>query len=466
MALRSHYAKVEKALDPCKDLHVITVNIGSMAKHLGLLVGLLLVNCPHILLLQEAKTTDHELRAWRFRLRDLGYYIDVHRGHELACIWRRGLNIVRIRPPDELSAFRLTYYALQLKDTRVLLRNVHYPSNGEADRRKLEETLNDCDRSTCFIDAGDFNSTPRPRLNSVVIMPAVATYRRNPLTDEFSTTIDGVRVAAALSRGTQVNGLDPLEGVQHRPVSIHLAVEPVTSLSFRWNCSRPVPGWDMWDPAAVDFFRSLISSDYQGAWRLWHTLAGGASSPSKIASHGPWTAGWAVGADSSELAVLWRRCRQALALRTQWGDDRAEALLVQISELIDRNTATRRDSWRADMQDRSKAARWVKHRATPESDLQLSAEWEPSEDGGAMVSLGAVPVSAEDVQEATANELAGRWNAGIYKYDRGQANVQLSKLAIMNVVPAATAAEPSALRTNPLPDHIKRAEFFWHDTFR
>ena len=111
-----------------------------MAKHLGLLVGLLLVNCPHILLLQEAKTTDHELRAWRFRLRDLGYYIDVHRGHELACIWRRGLNIVRIRPPDELSPFRLTYYALQLKDTRVLLRNVHYPSNGEADRRKLEDS--------------------------------------------------------------------------------------------------------------------------------------------------------------------------------------------------------------------------------------------------------------------------------------------------------------------------------------
>ena len=206
---RCHDAKAAAAADPCKDLHVITLNIGSMAKHLGQLLELLLLNL-HILLLQEAKTTDHELRAWRFRLRDFGYCINVHRGHELACIWRRGLNIARIRPPDALSTYRLTYYALQLKETRILLRNVHYPSNKDSDRRALEETLNECDRSTCFLDVGDFNSTPRARLNSVVMMPSVATYRLNPISDVFSTTIDGVRVSAALSRGARVTGLSPL----------------------------------------------------------------------------------------------------------------------------------------------------------------------------------------------------------------------------------------------------------------
>ena len=299
-------AKVAAAADPCKNLHVITLNIGSMAKHLGQLVELLLTHCPHILLLQEAKTTDHELRAWRHRLRDLGYCIYIDRDHDLACIWRRGLNIARIRPPDALSTYRLTYYALQLKETRILLRNVHYPSNKESDRRELEETLNECDRSTCFMDVGDFNSTARARLNSVVMMPSVATYRRNPISDEFSTTIDSVRVSAALSRGTRVTGLAPLAGVQHRPVSMHLEMEPITSQSFRWNCSRPEPGCDLWDPAAVDVFRGMVISDLDGAWRLWHTLAGGASAPSRISMHGPWAAGWAVGAETTELAVLWR----------------------------------------------------------------------------------------------------------------------------------------------------------------
>ena len=71
-ARRCHDAKAAAVADPCKDLHVITLNIGSMAKHLGQLVELLLLNCHHILLLQEAKTTDHELRAWRYRVRDLG----------------------------------------------------------------------------------------------------------------------------------------------------------------------------------------------------------------------------------------------------------------------------------------------------------------------------------------------------------------------------------------------------------
>ena len=129
--------------------------------------------------------------------------------------------------------------------------------------------------------------------------------------------------------------------------------------------------------------------------------------------HGPWAADWAVGAESSELAVLWRRCRQALAMRTSWGDSLADALLAQTSEVIDRNTIVRRDMWKADMQDRSKAARWVRHRAATDSDLQLTVDWEPSDEGSVAASLGAIKLSLEAVQEATSTEVAGLWNAGI-----------------------------------------------------
>ena len=459
-AHRCLVAKVAAAADPCKNLHVITLNIGSMAKHLGQLVELLLTHCPHILLLQEAKTTDHELRAWRHRLRDLGYCIYIDRDHDLACIWRRGLNIARIRPPDALSTYRLNYYALQLKDTRILLRNVHYPSNKDSDRRALEETLNECDQATFFVDVGDFNSTPKARLNSVVLMPSVATYRLNPLSDVFSTTIDGARVSAALFRGARVIGLAPLVGVQHRPVSLHLEMVPITSQCFRWNCSRPVPGYDLWDPAAVDVFRGLISSDLNEAWRLWHSLAGGAPAPSRISPHGPWTAGWAVGADSAELAVLWRRCRQALAMGTSWGDDRAEALLSQISGLIDRNTAARREVWRADMQDRAHAAKWVKNRTTADCDIQHTMDWVASDEGSVDASLSAIKCSAEEVQEATSIELAGRWNAGIYRYDRKQSGVQLSRLATLTTIFVATAAEPPPLVMPPLPGYMMSADYF------
>ena len=64
-ALRCHDAKAAAAADPCKDLHVITLNIGSMAKHLGLLVGLLLLNCPKFFCCKRRRllTTSSELGA-------------------------------------------------------------------------------------------------------------------------------------------------------------------------------------------------------------------------------------------------------------------------------------------------------------------------------------------------------------------------------------------------------------------
>jgi hypothetical protein len=49
------------------------------------------------------------------------------------------------------------------------------------------------------------------------------------------------------------------------------------------------------------------------------------------------------------------------------------------------------------------------------------------------------------VQEATSVELAERWNAGIYKYDRKQSGVQLSRLAILITKLVSIVAEPPPL---------------------
>ena len=39
-----------------------------------------------------------------------------------------------------------------MRDTRVLLRNVHYPSESPSERAKLEQELEGVDIARCFID--------------------------------------------------------------------------------------------------------------------------------------------------------------------------------------------------------------------------------------------------------------------------------------------------------------------------
>ena len=60
---------------------------------------------------------------------------------QLACIARHGLNVCQIRGPKCAEGYRLGYYALQLRDTWVLLRNVHFPFEGPSERAKLEQLV-------------------------------------------------------------------------------------------------------------------------------------------------------------------------------------------------------------------------------------------------------------------------------------------------------------------------------------
>ena len=77
---------------------------------------------------------------------------------QLACIARHGLNLCQIRGPECVEGNKQGYYALQLRDTRVLLRNVQYPFEGPSERAKLEQELECVDIARCFIDFGVYNS--------------------------------------------------------------------------------------------------------------------------------------------------------------------------------------------------------------------------------------------------------------------------------------------------------------------
>ena len=68
----------------------------------------------------------------KHRFRAVVYFVLWDARHQLACIARHGLNLCQIRGPECVEGYKLDYYALQLRDTRVLLRHVHYPFEGQA----------------------------------------------------------------------------------------------------------------------------------------------------------------------------------------------------------------------------------------------------------------------------------------------------------------------------------------------
>ena len=81
----------------------------------------------HICFLQGARMTgDADRRAWRCRVRALGLQLLMDPRAHLVCMWRRGLNLSPIVAPLEAASWCVAYYTLQLRRSRVLLRNAHY----------------------------------------------------------------------------------------------------------------------------------------------------------------------------------------------------------------------------------------------------------------------------------------------------------------------------------------------------
>ena len=80
--------------DPCRNLRIITWNVGTVRNRLGLIRDLLLTRTPHLLLLQETRLTTTLEAVLKGELRDLGYLLYADKSSNLAAIVRRGWHLL------------------------------------------------------------------------------------------------------------------------------------------------------------------------------------------------------------------------------------------------------------------------------------------------------------------------------------------------------------------------------------
>ena len=331
--------------NPNSSLSLMSWNVGSMARHSKENFELLVEESPHVLFLQEARTTPHELRAMKHRFREVVYFVLWDARRELACIARHGLNSCQIRGPECVEGCKLGYYALQLRDTRVPLRNVHYPFEGPSERAKLEQELESVDIARCLIDLGHFNSQPARRIGDHVLMPNVKTWRKNAGSSTFASCVDGACQTVSVVLAT-ISALEPVSGVQHRPVKLVVHVQPLTSCCYKWVRGKHSPGVSNWDQSSMAHLRELMDTDIDAAWKFWHLLVGGSAFPSRILRQCPWSSGWGSGSESERVARLWRRRRQARARKTGEDDCRADSILEEISRILSENSKLAIAKWR------------------------------------------------------------------------------------------------------------------------
>ena len=97
-------AKVE---NPKFSLFSPSWNVGSMNRHSKDNHELLISESPHVLCLQEARTTPHELRAMKHRFGEVGYFALWDARRQLASIARLGLNLCQCSLPTRLKKKRL-----------------------------------------------------------------------------------------------------------------------------------------------------------------------------------------------------------------------------------------------------------------------------------------------------------------------------------------------------------------------
>ena len=157
-------AKVENSNS---SLSLLSWNVGSMARHSKANFELLISESPRPF---SAGGPHHTARAQGDEASLSGSGVFCALGC-IACIARHGLYLCQTRGPECVEWYRLGYCALQLRDTRVLLRNVHYPSEGPSERAKLEQDLEGVDIARCFSDFGKFISQPAWRTGDHVLMP-------------------------------------------------------------------------------------------------------------------------------------------------------------------------------------------------------------------------------------------------------------------------------------------------------
>ena len=90
-------------------------------------------------------------------------------------------------------------------------------------------------------------SQPRWRTDDHVLMPDVRTWRENAGHSTFVSCIDGVRLSDCFRGLATISALEPVSGVQHRPVKLVLHVKPLTSSCYKWVPDKHFPEVSKWD---------------------------------------------------------------------------------------------------------------------------------------------------------------------------------------------------------------------------
>ena len=151
------------------------------------------------------------------------------------------------------------------------------------------------------LSLGDFNCRPAEGMSGHAIMPSELTFRKSP-SHGWCTTTDGCVASPGLAAGSFADCLEVVETTQHCLVICAINTRPVAFHAFRWKHPSP-NGQTAWDDASLAHLRALIaSSSFGQAWSFWHDLSGGHAAPSSVERSCPWTAGWAVGVQKTELS--------------------------------------------------------------------------------------------------------------------------------------------------------------------
>ena len=112
-------------------------------------------------------------------------------------------------------------------------------------------------------------------------MPNLKTWSKNA----------GARLSDCFRGLATISVLEPVSGVQHRPVKLVVHVQPLTSWCCKWVRGKHLPGVSNGDQSSMAHLRQLMVSDIDAAWKLWNLSAGGSAFPSRILRECPWSSG-------------------------------------------------------------------------------------------------------------------------------------------------------------------------------
>ena len=341
-------------------MRMLTWNVGGLHTHVGDICQLLVSQGPHIVLLQEARDRAGAVPALRTRLRSLDYTLHHCPRTNLLTIWRRGLKVAPISPSGREEEFRVQPLAVMIKNRRVVIRNIHAPADSGAARRDLATQLYTTRVGCLTIDCGDFNEVPTADADSFVLFPSTHTFRKSP-DEPWLSTLDGCKLPRQLAPGGSIQALSPSATSQHRPVRIDLNLHLDSFDTIRWsrhNC-EPRNVWTHEERGSLQ--EAIRNQRVDDAWSLWAQHVNYAP-PQCVADLYGASFVTGKGIYHRELHRLWKKVRRLESQHSASGDETAQAILGDITSLLDTQAAAHLAEWKKSVSTRTGSARWVRRK--------------------------------------------------------------------------------------------------------